>query len=1073
MIFHDLLFNLTLLIALSVVSGFVEQRWARQTLQGQVVQGCLFGGVAVLGMLHPVQVEPGLFFDGRSMILSLGALFYGPVTATLASLCTIGSRLAMGGMGMATGVLLVLSSSGIGLLVHRSLRGNTTSLTAWDLYRFGLLVHCAMLTMLFSLPLPRALDTLASIGLPVLMLYPLATLLAGKILLDQENRFRFLNEVRQTKEHLHTILHSLGEAVLSTDAHNRVLFMNPVAEALTGWTLAEAINKPLTEVVRMVDGQGGPVPREGSAGRAVLRCRDGAQYTITQHTAAIRDGHHDRAGTVLVFRDIGEEDRARQRLQRSELLFRNLFEHHAAVKLIIDPDTGDIIEANQAAELFYGWPKELLIQMNIAQINTLPLEDIQREINKAKHARRKYFAFRHRLADGSVRDVDVFNSNIEVAGRTLLHSIVHDVTSQKMAQEALQAKENYLRSIFRAAPVGIGVVRQRVFVTVNDHLCAMTGYTQAELTGQDARLLYPDEHEYLRVGVGKYRMIAQRGTGTMETQWVRKDGQCIDVLLGSTPFNPGDLGEGVTFTALDITETKQKAADLERLRVAIDQAGEIFIVTDPQGTVQYANPAFEQLTGHTLEDIVGQNPRVLKSGQHDAAFYQDLWATISKGKTWNGRLVNKRKDGSLYTEEATISPVFAPGGEIINYVAVKRDITAHLKLEQQFLQAQKMESVGRLTGGVAHDFNNILSVIIGYTEMALEQTEPSQKIHHNLRKILEAASRSADIVRQLLAFSRQQIIAPKVLNLNSTVEGMLNMLRPMLGEQIELIWRPAQGVPAITMDPVQVDQIVANLCINARDAIDGTGTIVIATQDVVVDEGNRAENDECAPGAYVRLSVSDTGCGIEKPLIDKIFEPFFTTKGVGHGTGLGLSTVYGIVKQNRGTIQVHSTPGQGTRFDIHLPAHHAQPARAARPASTDMAPGHQETVLLVEDDRAILTMVTTMLERLGYTVLASRLPEQALHLAREWTGKIDLLLTDVILPGMNGHALRQQLAGLHPQLNVLYMSGYTDNIIMPQEVVSAGVQFIHKPFTRSDLSVKLREALGKTVPADVSPARSL
>lgn len=395
-------------------------------------------------------------------------------------------------------------------------------------------------------------------------------------------------------------------------------------------------------------------------------------------------------------------------------------------------------------------------------------------------------------------------------------------------------------------------------------------------------------------------------------------------------------------------------------------------------------------------------------------------------------------------------------------MALKRDITAQLKLEAQYQQAQKMESVGRLTGGVAHDFNNILAIILGYTEMGLQLVEPSQKLHAYLEKILEATNRSADIVRQLLAFSRKQTIAPKVLDLNRTVAGMLAMLQRLIGEDIDLVWRPAPELSPIKMDPAQIDQILVNLCVNARDAISGIGKITIETNTARLDADYCAQNADAVAGEYAVLVVSDSGCGMKQEVIDKIFEPFFTTKDL-LGTGLGLSTVYGIVKQNNGCINVYSEPGKGTSFKIYLPLHKDATLWKDEENSAPLAMSRGETVLLVEDDPIILELGLAMLEKLGYRVLTANAPDEALQRAGQESGTIDLLITDVIMPGMNGKELAQQLLALYPALKLIYISGYTANVIAHHGVLDPGVQFLQKPFSIRDLSGKIRDVLDASI----------
>ncbi len=869
---------------------------------------------------------------------------------------------------------------------------------------------------------------------------------------------------------------------------------------------------------------------------------------------------------------------------------------------------------------------------------------------------------------------------------------------------ALETNEQYLASIFRAAPTGIGVVRNREIVTVNDRICAMTGYDRQELIGRNTRLLYPTDEDYDLVGKEKYRQISVQGTGTVETRWQCRGGAIIDILLSSTPIDPDNLIAGVTFTAVDITAAKQNEravreseeryrslvelavdgillgdhggiitegnssmctllgmereafvgrhiselpftaesmaaapfrfdllrqgkvvvserslrhpdgsirtfemrtkmmpdgsyqsifrditerlrteqalresrekfalafaaspdavninrmadglyveinkgftdltgfsredvagktsleidiwhdpedrrrmietlrnrgccdnleavfrrkdgslatgllsarplmldnephiisitrdisgrkaaeADLHRLKVAIEQAGEVIVITDTQGDILYANPAFTRVTGYGVDEVLGHNPRLLKSGEHDDLYYDEMWSTISGGRTWSGRIVNRKKDGTLYTEEATISPVFDHRGSIVNFVAIKRDITAQHKLEAQYLQEQKIESLGRLTGGVAHDFNNILAVIIGYAEMALEKTEPGHRVHADLLRIHEAALRSADIVRQLLAFSRKQTIAPKIIDLNGLVADMLKMLRRLIGEAIDLVWVPAMDLPPVKIDPAQVDQILANLCVNARDAIDGAGTITIRTERADLDHTFCALHPATEPGEYVILAVTDTGCGIEPDLLETIYEPFFTTKGI-FGTGLGLSTVYGIVSQNGGAVVADSAVGRGTTFSVYLPAAVSGSVIEEKGAAQPTRFGQGETVLVVEDDPGILSLTRIMLERLGYRPLAASTAEEALRLAESVAGRLDLLLTDVIMPGMNGKELADRLTGPHPGLKVLYMSGYTADVIADHGILEPEVRMLHKPFAINDLSVAVRRAL--------------
>ncbi len=422
--------------------------------------------------------------------------------------------------------------------------------------------------------------------------------------------------------------------------------------------------------------------------------------------------------------------------------------------------------------------------------------------------------------------------------------------------------------------------------------------------------------------------------------------------------------------------------------------------------------------------------------------------------------------GSTITLLTSKIPLRDPNGEISGVLGTYMDITERKraeeereKLQAQLVQAQKMESVGRLAGGVAHDFNNMLLVILGHAELALRQVNPANPIHNDLDQIHKAAQRSADLTRQLLAFARKQAITPQILNLNETVSGMLKMLQRLIGEDIALVWHPGAILWPVQMDPTQIDQIMANLAVNARDAIAGVGNLTIETDNITLDATYCAIHAGVTPGDYVRLAVSDTGVGMSRDVLTHLFEPFFTTKDVGKGTGLGLATIYGIVKQNNGHINVYSEPGHGTTFRIYLPRHIEKTAPSKKEFQAETATGGSETILLVEDELAILAMSKIMLEQFGYRVLAASTPGEAIQLAEEYTGEIHLLMTDVVMPEMNGRDLAKRLLALYPNLKRLFMSGYTADVIAHRGVVDEGIAFIQKPFSIKDMAAKVREAL--------------
>ncbi|MDO9111758.1 MAG: ATP-binding protein [Desulfatirhabdiaceae bacterium] len=416
--------------------------------------------------------------------------------------------------------------------------------------------------------------------------------------------------------------------------------------------------------------------------------------------------------------------------------------------------------------------------------------------------------------------------------------------------------------------------------------------------------------------------------------------------------------------------------------------------------------------------------------------------------------------------EIRAMPRFGNDSRIVGLIHVVRDITERKqaeeekdKLQAQLAQAQKMESVGRLAGGVAHDFNNMLSAILGHAQLAMMRYTPSAPIYTNLKAIEDAALRSADLTRQLLAFARKQTVAPKVLNLNDTVADMLKMLLRLIGEGIDVVWMPKAGLWQVKIDPSQVDQLLVNLCVNARDAINGVGKVTIETENIAFDEAYCAVHRSFSCGEYVMIAISDDGCGMSKDVLDHIFEPFFTTKELGKGTGLGLATVYGIVKQNNGFVNVYSAPGKGTTFKLYLPRFVGQAMVATLESPAEMPEGRGETVLLVEDEPVILDMSRAMLEQLGYAVLVAGTPGEGLRQAKAHADEIQLLITDVIMPEMNGRDLAEMIVDIKPGMKCLFISGYTADVIAHHGVLDPGVNFIQKPFSMKNLAAKVREAL--------------
>jgi PAS domain S-box-containing protein len=492
----------------------------------------------------------------------------------------------------------------------------------------------------------------------------------------------------------------------------------------------------------------------------------------------------------------------------------------------------------------------------------------------------------------------------------------------------------------------------------------------------------------------------------------------------------------------------RKRAEAERasLVAAIEQSAEQIVITDPKGIIQYCNPSFERATGYLGTEVKGRHLSMLKSGDQSDEFFDSLTKTIESGEVWSGHITKLRKDGTRFEAEGTVSPICDASGNISGFVSAMHDVTERVRMESELQQAQKMESVGRLAGGVAHDFNNLLTVIGGYTGLLENKLEEGDGRRVYVGEIKKAADRAAGLTRQLLTFSRRQLVRPKPIDLNALVGEMHRILQRLVGDDIEVRIAAAPSLGLVKADSDQMSQILLNLTANARDAMPDGGALTISTSNA---------------GAHVLLAVSDTGVGIDEEAREHIFEPFYTTKEKGRGTGLGLATVYGIVQQSGGNIEVRSEPGAGSTFCIYLPRIDAAAAPdAAAPDATVTLRG-SETVLVVEDHDDVRQLITLSLESCGFHVLQASNGRAALTLAAQYPGTIDLLVTDVIMPGMTGKEMADQLAPIRPELKVLYISGYSGEVIAHRGVLDAGVAYLGKPFTPASLAAKVREVLNE------------
>jgi two-component system, cell cycle sensor histidine kinase and response regulator CckA len=675
-----------------------------------------------------------------------------------------------------------------------------------------------------------------------------------------------------------------------------------------------------------------------------------------------------------------------------------------------------------------------------------------------------------RTAEAELREA---HRTLEERVRIRTVELEAEMSERKRAVEALEVSEKRYRRLFESAKDGILILDADTgqVVDINPFLLRLLGYSFDALYGK-----------YIwEIGLFKDIAASKEAFKTLQDhEYIRYEDLPLETLHGqpiSVEFISNvylvDHSKVIQCNIRDITERKRAEEALreseERFRTIFEESPLGIVITAPSFAFEKANPAFCRMTGYSEEELCFLTFTDITHPDHIEQDRENV-AKVGRGElpVYQTEKRYIRKDGTVMWGNLIVSAVRDEHGALRHYLSTIIDITERknaeaekANLQAQLLQSQKMESVGRLAGGVAHDFNNMLGVILGHAELALEKLDPGQPLHSDLRAIRNAAERSADLTRQLLAFARKQTVSPRILDINDTVSGMLKMLQRLIGEDIHLVWIPGAKLWPVKIDPSQIDQVLANLCVNARDAIAGVGKVTIETTNIAIDEVYCADHAGFVPGEYVLLAVSDNGCGMEKEILNKLFEPFFTTKETGKGTGLGLATVYGIVKQNNGFINVYSEPGQGTTFRIYLARYPGKSQKIQTEGATEPAMRGQETILLAEDEPEMLQLTATLLKRQGYTVLAACTPGEAIRMAGEHAGEIHLLITDVVMPEMNGRDLAKSLLSLYPNLKRLFMSGYTADVIAHHGVLDEGVHFIQKPFSRKDLSAKVREALDR------------
>jgi two-component system cell cycle sensor histidine kinase/response regulator CckA len=923
--------------------------------------------------------------------------------------------------------------------------------------------------------LAAGLEALKLVAPPFLSIrhpHVLAVLLSGIVIFLLNLRFLYTERVH--RENLTAeLIHNLPEMASLFDDKGSLLHWNSNIERQLGYThqelagigvlgtIAEYERDHVARAVAAISVDG-KVKFE-----SVLVAKDGTQIPCLLTGARIV--LNDRVSILGLAVDLRELRTAEQALRHSQENYRSLIS--SIPEVVWKTDTqGNVIFVGDQIERVLGYSaSEFYKHGDSIWFNSVHNDD--------KEMVRK--AFEALIRDGTSYDLecraqrkngewfwahDRATATIDSTGTRLVTGLLSDITERKKDEEAREA----FASIVELSHDAIVTKNLDGVITGwNRAAERMYGYSAVQAVGQSISVLLPPER---LVELDAIMECVEEGQAVenLETQRITKQGNVVDVSVSVSPMKDrkGRV-VGASTIARDITLRKRAEEQLQLQSAALEAAANAILITDSDGRIVWANSAFTTLTGYSREEILGKNPSFLNSGEQPKNYYAEMWSTISSGQVWQGEIINRRKDGTIYTEDMTITPLAANAGHQTNkyFIAIKQDVTERRTLQKQLQQAQKMEAVGRLAGGVAHDFNNMLGVISGYSELLKLQGNLDEKALHYSEEIHVAAKRAASLTQQLLAFSRKQIIQPRVIELNDLVKNLGNMLRRLIGDDIELALKFSCSDSRVKIDPGQIEQVIMNLAVNSRDAMPEGGKLTIESSMCDLDESYAIHHKPVIPGRYIQLSISDTGTGMDQNTMSHIFEPFFTTKELGRGTGLGLSIVYGIVKQSGGYIWAYSELGNGTTFRLYFPFRATPAARPIIQPLIESTRG-SETILLVEDDANLRSLIIEFLGGLGYNVIQCENGTAALAFTSKQAAPIHGLITDIMMPGMDGRELADRLITRVPELKVLYISGYTHDSSVQTRTLYEGEAFMQKPFSLSDLSRTLRSVLDKKSSVD-------
>ncbi len=876
----------------------------------------------------------------------------------------------------------------------------------------------------------------------------------------------------KSEERHRTILHTAMDGFLLFDRESRLMQVNDACCRMSGYSEQELLTMRVSDLeaaettaetsVRIMK-----IMAEGEDRfESRHRCKDGRilDVEVSVKYQAIEGGQF-----VCFFRDITERKQAEHALRESEERYRQIA--RCVPDLVWTMDlSGRFTYVNSAVERNYDYTVEEFLKLSFHDTCTPEAAakhaaSLEERLTKAATPRYDPNTVATFLSEELRKDGSAFWAEVSAAllwsddGKPVgVIGITRDITERKQAEEALRESEERYRQIARCVPDLIWTMDLSGRFTYANSVVERThGWTVEEflkLTYQKPAMI---EEELMKATSPQYDRNTIR---TFESKELRKDGSTfVGEVSAALLWSDDGKPVGVIGITRDITERKQ--AELERIRLAtaIEQAAEAIFITDPDRIIQYGNPAFERLSGYDNTEIIGLHTRVFRSYQHDEAFYRNMRDTLERGEVWSGRIINKKKDGTFYDAESTISPVKDESGAVINYVGIHRDITREVRLEAELHQAQKMEAIGLLASGIAHDFNNILAAVMGFTELSLFKVQEDSPVRRNLEQVLKAATRASELVKQILTFTRQGAHERKPVRIAPIAQEALKLLRSSLPTTIEIRREFAviPGKDVVLADPGQIHQVLMNLGTNAGHAMRANGGALTVKLSVITDDSQLSLHPDLKAGPHLCMTVSDTGHGMDSAVLERIFDPYFTTKGPGEGTGLGLSVVQGIVKSHGGAITVKSESGRGATFFVFLPI--LEDVDKADAKESDDIPSGSERILLVDDEEALANLGKEILETLGYQVTAKTSSLDALELFRAQPDAFDLVITDMTMPSLTGNKLAEAISAIRPDTPIILSTGFFD-LVNEKRARKAGIrEFVMKPYEIRTLAGAVRKAL--------------